>query len=216
MNESKLEAIAADLLGGTAQVIPIRDCSNGQTIRYLLRSQPAEEIIALSDHDDQILEFITQHSQMCTELIHHGYTGAVAFEVTITTLYDCIELYRAMAFTLLSNGIALKLHIVMVNDCPSYTQAALTVEMGELVALGVELIIDNVTTLEHLNIAQMILSLVEEVRMDLTNRNALSYIHLSSLLSTELTPTKRLGVIIPPNHELPPFSQTFQIANIKH
>lgn len=211
MSQVITDAIANDLLGGMAQVVPVKESSTGRVLRYLVRSKPAIDILRGADREEYEIQFFSQHTQMCTELISQGYTGTVAFEVPITTLIDCIELYRAIAYSLLSSQMALHLHVVMVDDLPQYTQDTLMVELGELVALGVELIIDNLTTQEHLDVAQMIFSLVEEIRMDLTEKNATAYIHLSALLSSDLS-KKRVGVILSNDHDLPTFSTTYQIS----
>lgn len=202
--------LESDLLGGTAKVIPIIDTNTGNVCRYLVRSEPAAQIINSMDKDEYEVIFYASHAQMCTELVHYSYTGPIAFEVPVNTLYDCIEMYRSIAFLLLQNKVSLKLHIVMTNDLSGFTKDDLLVELSELVALGVELILDNITTLEHIEVATMILEVVEEVRMDLSDKNALGYTHLSSLFSTELVKGKRLGVIIGNDDELPPFSSTYQ------
>jgi hypothetical protein len=210
ISDEIVNGLRRDLLGGYVEVVQIKDTRSGKVSRCLLRSKPAEQLIGDYDKDDYQIYFFAQHTQMCTELIANNYKGPFAFEVPITTLYDCIELYRSMAFAMLKNEIALKLHIIMVDDMPDFSGEALLSELAELVALGVELIIDNVSTEQHLMVAQTILSVVEEVRMDLSAKNAMGYIHLNALLSTEVSKARRFGVILPKDYELPPFAHTYQ------
>ena len=204
------KSLENDMLGGTASVIPILDSSTGKVLRYLIRTTPAVDIIGMMEKDEYEILFFGQHTQICTELIHFGYSGPIALEAPLSVIYDCIEMYRSIAYMLLQNKISLKLHIVMTDDVQNYSKELLLVELGELVALGVELILDNITTQDQLEVAAMILEVVEEVRMDLSDKNALSYTHLSALFSTDMAKGKRLGVILPDDEELPPFSATYQ------
>lgn len=207
---SILKSLENDMLGGTANVVPIMDAANGQVLRYLIRSKPAIDIIAGAEKDDYEIVFFGQHAQICSELVHFGYTGPIALEAPLSVVYDCIELYRSMAYMLLQNKISLKLHIIMTDEIQDYAKENLLIELGELVALGVELILDNITTQDQLEIAAMILEVVEEVRMDLSDKNALSYTHLSALFSTDMAKGKRLGVILSEDEALPTFSSTYQ------
>lgn len=199
-----------DILGGTASVIPVMDTDSRKIVRYLIRSKSACEIMNGLDIDDYTVDFVAQHAQICSELAHFGYSGPIAIEAPLGVIYNCIEMYRAIAYMMLQNRISLKIHIIMTDDVEAYTKGDLLVELGELVALGVELILDNITTQDQLEVAAMILEVVEEVRMDLSDKNTTSYLHLSALFSSELAKGKRLGVILPENDELPSFSSTYQ------
>lgn len=210
MNIQVIDSLKKELLGGAIDVVEIKDTATGRIHRLLLRTEPATDIIKDTDKEDYEVKFIATHVQLCTELVHHNFTGPFALEIPLTTLYDCIEIYRTLAYELLKNDIALKLHIVMTDDMPQFSAESLLAEMGELVALGVELIIDNISSYDHLKVAEMILSVTEEIRMDLTSKNLLGHIHLSALISSDLAKDKKVGVIINLANDLPSFSSTYQ------
>ena len=205
--------LQSDLLGGTAEVLPIRDASSRQLLRCLLRSEASSAILDKHPAGRSDAVFTSQHIQMATELVSKDYCGAFSFEVPLPVLIGNIDLYRSMAFVLLKNEISLKFHVVLTSDMPDYEQSFLLAELGEIVALGVDLVIDNVTSSDDIAVASMIISVIDEIRMDISHRNATSYIHLSALISSGVAKKPKIGVIIADGQELPEFCVTYQMSS---
>lgn len=204
--------LKADLLGGTVDVDTVRSADDQSVLRYLVTTKSARDAFSAGDKVEYDTVYYMQHVQMVTELNYHGYRGGIAFEVPITTLLDYIDSYCNMAFQLLQSQIALHLHVLMVDDVAQFQPSLLTMELSGLAAYGVEIIVEGIVSADHVELATHIWSVVQEVRMDLSAKNAAGYVHLSALLSSSLTKSPRVGVIINDVSELPPFSQTYQLS----
>ena len=210
--DNVVSSLKSDILGGhvDVQLVMSKRAGIERVERYLLRNMPANDLMNGNSKNEYDILFFTQHAQMTTELIRFGYSGPFAFEVPISTLIDCIDLYVAMAYKLLANRISLKLHLIFVEDLPDFELSHIKSSLAELVALGIELIFDGITTIEHIQLAEKILSFAHEVRLDLTQRDATLYTHLNHLFSKHAMKDKGVGIILSSSAELPDVYSTYQ------
>jgi hypothetical protein len=159
----------------------------GAGIRTLLYYERIDALLeAGMMSSDLSIEMMGHHMSIASSLVAHEVKGSYDIEVTLAGLTTHDEFYSGLAWTMLKNGISMKMHIVLCDDDihNQYRHDSLKIQLSMILAIGVTFTIANADCIEHIEIANEILDIANEVRLDLSNEGYVDICAIQQSLSS--------------------------------
>lgn len=174
--------------------------ANGVLAKEVIESEPGTGIRTLLYYEridvflrermsssDLAIEMMGHHMSIASSLVAHEVKGCYDIEVTLAGLTTHNEFYSGLAWTMLKNGISMKMHIVLCDDDihNQYNQHnSLKIQLSMILAIGVTFTIANADCIEHIEIANEILDIANEVRLDLSREGYVDMCAIQQSLSS--------------------------------
>lgn len=152
----------------------------------LLHYERLHELIASGLSGGELaVEIIGHHLSILTTMIEHKITGHYAIELTLSCLLSHSEFYADIVALARKNGIYVKVHIVLNDEDTSvepYNTLTLKQQFAPIVAAQVKFAIENIDSIENVELSHQIIDIAEEIRVDLANNGAANLSLIQAML----------------------------------